>query len=215
MPAPSTAQCDAGEKIAPPRIRMVFDVVLCSRFSPWLIALLLAIPGAAKANYKDWTLSLAPSFATANLNARMLTGGGATLDVGFGVNDALAVHATSTLAWYALPASAQAPGGSVSSFSALLGIVYTFDIMRLLPSASLGIGIIGVRGDAQFGHSTSTPVLAPLTGLVVSLGGALDYLITSHLGVGFEVRYQIVATDYGRMPMSIELGPRLRLSFGK
>ena len=82
---------------------------------------------------------------------RTANGGGFALDVGFGLSDALSLHASGNLSWHQADATKTQASGVLSGFTALLSLNYTLDVIRLVPSFDLGLGVIGLRGDAAFG----------------------------------------------------------------
>ncbi len=177
--------------------------------------LALALPYSARADLKEWTVAVAPTYAVTYADSRTANGGGFALDVGFGLSDALSLHASGNLSWHQADATKTQASGVLSGFTALLSLNYTLDVIRLVPSFDLGLGVIGLRGDAAFGSSTAAAgVEKPLTGLCLALGFQLDYLLTRHVAVGVEVRYHVALTDADRLPMYLYTGPRVIFHFG-
>jgi hypothetical protein len=183
------------------------------------------VSGRAHANWpKEVTLAVTPAYAVAFVDSRTAQGGGFALDAGFGVSDTVSLHVTSALTWMHAPAVVPAmgsmmkavPAGTISGFLAMGGVNYTLDVIRLVPSFDLDVGVIGLRGGAQFSSSAqASQVLSPLTAFGLGLGFQLDYLVTRHLYVGAEVRYNIALTDINRLPTYLYAGPRVTVRFGR
>jgi hypothetical protein len=182
----------------------------------WLIAIGLGLgsSGVARADFKEWTVSVAPSYAVAYVDARTAHGGGLWLDVDFGLSDALSLHATGFLNWHEGDATKTLEAGTLSAFGALIGITYTLDVIRLVPSFDISVGALGIRGDAAFGsQAEAARVLPPVTAFGASAGFALDYLWTRHVALGVAVHYQFFLTDPDRVPMYLLVGPRVQFRF--
>jgi hypothetical protein len=167
---------------------------------------------AARADFKEWTVSVAPVYAVAYADSRTASGGGFAVDVGFGLTDAVSLHARGDLSWHAADATKTQAAGVLSGFTGLVGINYTLDVIRLVPSFDLMLGVVGLRSDPGFG--TNDPVGKPITALALGLGFNLDYLLTRHVAVGIEVHYQAALTDSNRLPMYLYTGPRVTFRWG-
>jgi len=170
---------------------------------------------SARADFKDWTLAVTPSYVVAYPDSRTAHGGGALVDVGFGLSDALALHASGFVSWSHADGTKTDQAGTLTGFAAMLGVIYTLDTIRLQPSFDLSIGALGLRGDATFGGSANaSKVLKPITGFGISVGFALDYLLTRRFAVGVEVRYLAAVSDLGRLPTYLYAGPRVVFRWG-
>lgn len=172
------------------------------------------VPAAARADYKDWTLSLWPGYAITYVDARAPSGGGVGGQVGFGVTDALTLEASGFVSWHPVGASKTMAAGTIGEFAAMVGVNYSLDVIRLVPSFDLQLGVLGVRGDAGF-HDTakSNAVAASSTAFGLALGFGLDYLLTRRIALGVVVRYQAFLTDITRIPVYLFVGPRLTFRF--
>jgi len=179
----------------------------------FVVALLLC--GQAHADWKDVSLSLTPAYFVTYVDSRTANGGGFAADVGLGLTDALSLHARSALSWQAVPATMKLPAGTLSGYTATLGLTYTLDVIRLVPAFDVSIGAMGLRGDATFGSTPrAVQVMKPVDAFGVSLGFLLDYLLTRHLSVVVEVRYNAYLTATDRVAMYLYAGPRVGFRWG-
>jgi len=178
-------------------------------------------PRRARADVKDWTVDVVPAYAAITVDGRTAHGGGLAARVGYGVSEALSLELIGVLSWAALPELAAtavkpgAPGGAISGYGALAGLRYTLDVIRLVPSFSLGVGAVGVRGDARLGApSSAEPLVASVDAFAISLGFAIEWLVSRRFAVGAEVTYQLPVTALDRLPMFLYAGPRLVARWG-
>jgi hypothetical protein len=181
-----------------------------------LVGILLLVARGAHADWKDVTVTVTPAYAVAYIDDRTAHGGGFAVDLGLGLTDALSLHATSALTWHDAPLTKMLPAGSLSAFTAMVGLTYALDVIRLVPSFDLSIGAVGIRGDTTFGSTArAAQISKPVNAFGVSLGFMLDYLLTKHIAVGVEVRYHALLTDLDRVPMYLYAGPRATFRWGK
>jgi hypothetical protein len=177
-----------------------------------VLAGLAIAPEPARADFKEWTIAAMPAYALSYVDTRSASGGGAGLDVGFGVSESLTLHASGFVSWHSLPSVPMgARGGTMGAFAAMLGVSYAFDVIRLVPAFDVSAGVLGVRGGASFNDGT---LLTPSTAFGVALGVTLDYLINRHVAVGIAVRYHAYITDLSRIPVYLFAGPRVLFRFG-
>ena len=181
--------------------------------APWLALCLASAP--ARAELKEWTISLMPAYALAYVDSRTANGGGGGVEVGFGITEALTLHANGFVSWHALDGNDRNSGGTMTAFSGMLGLTYSLDVIRLVPTFDLELGVLGVRGDAAFGSGAAAERVVPSsTAFGLGLGFGLDYLITRHVSVGVLVRYHALLTDLDRIPVYLFAGPRVTFRFG-
>lgn len=180
-----------------------------------VLALVLSWPLAARADFKEWTVSLWPGYAMTYVDTRAPSGGGGGMDVGFGITESLTLKATGFVSWHPVAATKTTNAGTLGEFSGMLGIGYALDVIRLVPSFDVAFGVLGIRGDAQFSSSAkANSVVQPTTAFGVELGFGLDYALTRHLEVGVVVRYHAFLTDITRVPIYLYVGPRLTMRWG-
>jgi hypothetical protein len=170
---------------------------------------------AARADFKEWTVSVWPAYALTYVDSRAPSGAGGGMDLGFGITESLTLKATGFVSWHPVGMTKATSAGTIGEFSAMLGLGYALDVIRLVPSFDVAFGVLGIRGDAQFSTSAkANAVVAPSTAFGVELGFALDYALTRHVEVGAVVRYHAFLTDITRIPVYLYVGPRLTLRWG-
>jgi Outer membrane protein beta-barrel domain len=180
----------------------------------WLVcALVCGIPGRAGAEFKEWTVAVTPAYSVAYVDSRTAHGGGGGVEIGFGVSESLTLHASGFLSWQALGASKSEQRGTLSGYASMIGLTYTFDVLRLVPYFDLEVGMVGVRGNAAFGANDK--VAKSADDFAFALGFGIDFLVTRHVAVGFLVRYHALFTDITRIPVYLFVGPRVSFRFGR
>lgn len=194
--------------------RWIFTVAL-------LLGLLQGREGTA--DRRRFRLGVQPIYALSFVDRRSPSGGGVGLDLAYGLTDSLWLRASGFVALHAADGfvSRTANGvenvgadGTMSSFGAFAGLTYTLDVLRIVPAFDVGIGAIGLRGDARFGHGAGAEALLPsITALAIELGFGTDWLITRRWSVGFVVRYHVLLTELERAPNFLYLGPRAAITF--
>ena len=123
------------------------------RGSSRVLALAVAtlVPLAAHADFKEWTVSAWPAYAVTYVDSRAPSGAGGGLEVGFGVTESLTLKASGFLSWHPVDDDQARPQPAPSASSrAMVGINYSLDVIRLVPSFDLNVGLLGLRGDAGF-----------------------------------------------------------------
>jgi hypothetical protein len=182
-----------------------------------LAAILVAtlVPALAHADYKEWTIATWPAYAVTYVDTRAPSGGGGGLEVGFGVTDSLTLKASGFMSWHPTDATKTTAAGTIGEFAAMVGINYSLDVIRLVPSFDLQLGVLGLRGDAGFADTAKSNTVVPSsTAFGVGVGLSLDYLLTRHVALGVVVRYHAFLTDITRIPVYLFVGPRVTFRFG-
>ncbi len=180
-------------------------------------AILLAtlVPVAAHADFKEWTVAVWPAYAVTYVDTRAPSGGGAGAEVGFGVTDSLTLTASGFVSWHPVDATKTTAAGTIGEFAAMVGINYSLDVIRLVPSFDLQLGLLGLRGSASFADTpASNNVVPSSTAFGLGVGLSLDYLLTRHVALGVVVRYHAFLTDITRIPVYLFVGPRVTFRFG-
>jgi opacity protein-like surface antigen len=182
-------------------------------------ALVLAIVTAAalpaRADLKDWTVAAWPAYAVTYVDARVPSGVGGGVEVGFGITEALTLKASGFVSWHPVDATKTTAGGTIGEFSAMLDLNYALDVIRLVPSFDVAIGVLGLRGSAGFADNARANAVAPSsTAFGIGVGFGLDYLLTRRVAVGVVVRYHAFLTDITRIPVYLWVGPRVTVRWG-
>jgi hypothetical protein len=160
------------------------------------LALLLGGAGRAAAEEGEWQLGVEPAYAMAYRGAPV-SGGGGLLRLGYAPRDSLTLQLLGGVT--AHPEAA----GPLLGFSAGAGLVYVFDVVRVVPFFECFAGLLGTRdaaGDTRL-----------RLGLGVGLGA--DYLVSRRLSVGVAARWQTALTDLSGLPLYLTAGPRLTVRF--
>jgi hypothetical protein len=180
-----------------------------------VVLLVLAHCAVARAEFKEWHLSVHPAYAVAYIDSRTAHGGGPAVQLGFGVSDAVSLHVAGLVSFHSADGTDELPAGQLTGYGAFVGITYTLDVIRLVPAFDLSLGAVGMRGDLSFGSGPdANAVLQPIDAFAISLGFSIEYLITRRVAVGAEVRYQAALTALDRFPMYLYCGPRVSFRFG-
>jgi hypothetical protein len=167
----------------------------------------VAAVAPARADEREFTLSLAPLASTLHVGDATAWGGGGALDLTYGVSDALSLRATGAFTAGVLGATMKDPGGTLMEWYAGGGLVYTIDILRLVPSIELGLGVIGTSRMVK-GARVTTDDFGFEAGL------AVDYLVNRRFSVGAVVRYHATLVAQTQIPLYLYFGPRVSVIFG-
>ena len=149
---------------------------------------LAAAPSAARADEDDWRVSARAGLANIVADGRDPMGLGLGGEIQYGLDDAWALRLS--LAGAAQRVDEQMdqklPGGTIWSYSAFAGLGYTMDVLRLLPTFAVGLGVLGARG----------AVKSPIRHVGIQVGLGADYLVTPRFAFG-------VAADYVFAPFDL------------
>jgi hypothetical protein len=180
-----------------------------------LVALLVTlVPVAAHADYHDWTISTWPAYAVTYVDSRAPSGVGGGAEVGFGITEALTLKASGFVSWHFADATKMTPKGTIGEFAGMVGLNYSLDVIRLVPSFEAFIGVLGLRGSATFANDARANAVVPSsTAFGIGLGFNLDYLLTRRIALGITVRYHAFLTDVTRIPVYLFVGPRVTFRF--
>jgi hypothetical protein len=177
----------------------------------------------AQAERPHLRLTLQPLYTLAFVDQRDPSGGGVGADLALELSAAVALRVSGFVSWQAasgrpLPsdpgAPAFGPAGTIASFGAFAGITYALPVLRIVPAFDLGLGVLGLRGDARFDSGADAAALAsPITAFAVELGFGVDWLITRRWAIGGIIRYHALLTELTRAPSFLYLGPRASVRF--
>jgi outer membrane protein W len=142
---------------------------------------------AAAAGESEWQLSARLGAGTVSIDNRSPWGPVGAVDLEYGLSDAWAARASLGTATASVSADKKtgAPGGEVLASSALAGITYTFDVLRLVPYGELALGAV------RFGGAVTRPHIT----FAAELGVGGDYLVTRRWAVGLSFQYLFAPGD--------------------
>jgi hypothetical protein len=151
-------------------------------------------PASAAAGENEWQLSARLGAGDVHVDGRTPFGLLAGADLEYGLTDAWALRLALGTGYHPVDADPKMslPGGTVHTTSALLGVTYTFDVLRLVPYVQTSIGVINIAG----------AVVTPGTTLDAELGLGADYLLTRRWAVGGVLQYQFTPAQLFGSAMS-------------
>jgi hypothetical protein len=158
-----------------------------------LAAATWAAPARAAPGEDEWQLSARLGLGDVHVDGRSPLGvlGGADLEYGF--SDAWAGRLSIGSGFHPVDADIKnhLPGGTARTTFAVLGVTYTFDVLRLVPYLQTGVGVINFGG----------AVVKPGTAFDAELGLGADYLVTRRWAVGGVLQYQFTPAQLFGSPM--------------
>ena len=166
----------------------------------------------AAAGEDEWQVSARLGVGDVDVDGRAPLGVLAGADLEYGFTDAWAARLSLGTGFHNVDADAKKmlPGGRVRASTALLGVTYTFDVLRLVPYIQTGIGVITFAG----------AVTNPGTQLDAELGLGADYLLTRRWALGGVFQYQFTpgqlfgsAMQFGGTSFYFALAARLSWLF--
>jgi hypothetical protein len=158
----------------------------------------------------EWQLSARLGGGNANGYPLSPWGFAGALDLEYGVLQAFAVRASVGVVSRPIEAVKDVhPAGTLQARTALLGVTYTFDVLRLVPYLEVGLGLLQWSG----------PGASPTTfGTELGLGG--DYFLTPHWACGASAQYIFApadlinnVTEFGQRPLAFSLTLRISRIF--
>ena len=158
-----------------------------------LAAATWAAPARAAPGEDEWQLSARLGLGDVHVDGRSPLGVLAGADLEYGFNDAWAGRLSIGGGFHPVDADlkSQLPGGTARTTFALVGVTYTFDVLRLVPFIQTGIGVINFGG----------AVVKPGTAFDAELGLGADYLLTRRWAMGGVLQYQFTPAQLFGSPM--------------
>jgi hypothetical protein len=153
-----------------------------------LMAAVLLTPLTADAvGEEEWQLSARLGIGNLHIDNRSPFGAVTALELEYGFSDAWALRAMAGTSAHDVDGRMQdhAPGGWARTTSALAGLTYTFDVLRMVPYAQLSIGLVRFHG----------AVLKPRTEMAGELGLGADYWLDRRWAVGGVLQYLFAPVD--------------------
>jgi len=148
---------------------------------------LASAPHAARADEDDWRVSARAGLANIVADGRDPMGLGLGGEIQYGLDDAWALRLSMAGAAQRVDAQMdqQLPGGTIWSYSAFAGLGYTMDVLRLLPTFAVGLGVLGARGALK----------SPIRHVGIQVGLGADYLVTPRFAFGLAADYVFAPFD--------------------
>jgi hypothetical protein len=169
-------------------------------FSVWSV--LLAGATARAAGEDEIQVSLRLGGANANGNPLSPWGGAAAVDVEYGLDDAWSARASAGVLRHPVEAVKDvSPGGTRQAMTLVVGATYTFDVLRLVPYATGGVGLVRWSGAGE----------PTRTSLAMDLGLGGDYLLTPRWSWGASAQYLFAPGELLNNAMNLG-GPPLAFS---
>jgi len=161
-----------------------FPSVIAAALAAAAVALSTA---PAQADEDDWQLAARAGISSISIEGRDPFGPRLALDGQYGLTDAWALRLTAGGSRHSVSEDMARglPGGAVLGYSAFASVSYTMDILRLLPSFEMGLGVLGVTG------AVKTPRRA--VGMQAAL--AADYLMGPRWSIGGVAEYVYAPFD--------------------
>ena len=159
-----------------------------------------AARAARAAGEHEWQVALRAGAGTVSVDNRKPWGIAGGLDVEYGITDAWAVRLSLEGSTHDVSKSNDMdtrPAGTIHTDAALLGLTYTFDVLRLVPYANLQAGVAQVRG----------AVVTPQTLFAMELGVGADYFVNRHLTTGVSFHYLFEPADLFADPLNLGTNP--------
>jgi hypothetical protein len=141
----------------------------------------------AHADDEDWQVAARAGISGITLEGRDELGPRLAVDGTYGLSDAWAIRLTASGSRHGVSQDVARglPGGAVFGYSAFGGLSYTMDILRLLPSFEMGLGVLGVTGALK----------EPRRALGMQAAIAADYLVTPRWSIGGIAEYVYAPFD--------------------
>ncbi|HEY7370986.1 MAG TPA: outer membrane beta-barrel protein [Polyangia bacterium] len=165
-----------------------------------LVVSLAAGRAARAAGEHEWQVALRAGAGTVSVDGRKPWGLAGGLDVEYGFTDAWAVRLSFEGSTHDVSKSNTMdtrPAGTIHTDAALLGLTYTFDVLRLVPYANLQAGMAQVSG----------AVMTPQTLFAMELGVGADYFVNRHLTAGVSFHYLFEPADLFADPLNLGTNP--------
>ena len=161
----------------------------------------LAVPGIARgAGQREWQLGGRTGIGTVTVDGRTSWGFAAGIDVEYGLSDSWAVRGSLASSLHSVSAESAMdtrPVGKLLTTTALAGLTYTIDILRLVPYGDLQLGVARTDG----------AVVTPGFSFVSALGVGADYYVTPLWTSGVSFQYLFDPFDLFSDPFNLGRSP--------
>lgn len=165
-----------------------------------------------RAERRELQIGIAPAYAISYVDPRSPSGGGGDARLQYSITDAVGIQAVGGMTAHPLEPDEEMKlkGGLMLTWYANLGVVYSLDVVRIVPFFELSLGALGVILREE--GSTKPPAQSITVGAMLGLGA--DYLVTRRFSVGVALRYHASLSELDKIPLYLTVGPRVQLRFG-
>ena len=137
---------------------------------------------AAAAGENEWQVALRLGAGTVSVDDRKPWGLAGGVDIQYGLSEGWGLRLSLEGSTHNVTKTNEMdlrPEGAIRTDAALIGLTYTFDVLRLVPYADLQVGIAQLRG----------AVTTPQSLLAMELGVGADYFVTRRVTAGIRFHY--------------------------
>jgi opacity protein-like surface antigen len=152
------------------------------------------------AGEREFQVALRAGTGTVSIDGRKPWGWTAGLDLEYGLTDAWALRASFEGSIHDVSKSSMMdtrPAGTIYTNAALVGLTYTFDVLRLVPYAEVQAGYAQVTG----------AVMTPQALLAMELGVGADYFLRRNVTAGISFHYLFEPADLLSDPLNLGTNP--------
>ena len=165
------------------------------------LAVSLAVGGtAAAAGENEWQVGLRLGAGTVSVDDRKPWGLAGGVDIQYGLTDGWGLRLSLEGSTHDVTKTNEMdprPEGTIRTDAALIGLTYTFDVLRLVPYADLQVGLAQVRG----------AVTTPQSLLAMELGVGADYFVSRRVTAGVSFHYLFEPADLLSDPLNLGTNP--------
>lgn len=163
-----------------------------------LLAMLVTPRRARAVGEDEWQLSARLGGANATGFPFSPWGPAGALDLEYGFHEAFAARASVGVLEHPVPAVKSVRlAGTLRATTALAGLTYTFDVLRLVPYVSLDVGLVQWSGGGAPAHRT----------LATETVVGADYYLTTRWAWGASAQYLFAPADFYNNVMELGENP--------
>lgn len=145
-------------------------------------------PAALALDEEGWQLALGAGYAYLHADERGGGGFSVDLEARRGIAELWALRAALGASWHGFGAAGPRPAAGARSLYAVGGVSWSYDVLRVVPSADLGVVLADVRGDAiRDGHGA----------VGFEAGAGADYLVDRRWAIGLVARGRFLPVVFG------------------
>lgn len=152
------------------------------------------------AGQQEWVVSLLPHYSMVRVSGKSRHGGGLGLAAEYGLTDSWALR---TMGSYSTLAVTGSDPGALHSGLLSLSVVYTLDVLRVVPQFMAGMEASFLGGEG----------VDPSVRMGFHAGFSLDYMLTRYWSIGLELTYHLFVPDIRERPAMLLCGFRFSRRF--